>query len=247
MIAITVTQEVKDQNELTESVGSIKTYNTYPNKFWVTERMVGGYNQSTPELDALHIADGFREVVQPTYDQATQIRGAIFFDAGNDYFTYTVIDKTDEQIQSELIVKSEGRKQEIIQADIVSSAEASAQTSDDDTSLDNQDLFPMWSGDSNEYALDYKVQDFTVDNVLALYKVVQAHTSQPTWIPRDTPALFTRIQLDVVLEWVQPSGAQDAYNIGDRVWFGVETDVYESTVDANVFAPLVVAGQWILI
>ena len=105
----------------------------------------------------------------------------------------------------------------------------------------------MWSGDSNEYALDYKVQDFTVDNELALYKVVQAHTSQPTWIPRDTPALFTRIQLDVVLEWVQPTGAQDAYNIGDRVWFGVETDVYESTVDANVFAPLVVAGQWILI
>jgi len=243
MIAITVTQEVKDQNELSEIVGSIKTYSVYPNKFWVTERIVGGYANRTD----LHIVDGFRDVVQPTYDQAKQYRGDIYFDVGNDYFTYYVIDKTDEQLQSEAIQESELRKEEIIQADIVATAEANAQASDDDSSLDNQPLFPMWSGDGNEYALGYKVQDFTVDNVLALYKVVQAHTSQPSWIPRNVPALFTRIQLDVVLEWVQPTGAQDAYNIGDRVWFGVETDVYESTVDANVFAPLVVAGQWILI
>ena len=243
MIAIEITQQVKEQNELSEAVGSIKTYSTYPNKFWVTERIIGGYLYRTD----LHDVDGFREVVQPTIDQATQYRGAIYFDAGNDYFTYYVNNKTDEQIQSELVADSETRKQEIIQATLVREAEVTAQASSDEESLTSQPLFPMWSGDGNEYALGFKVQDFTVDNILALYRVVQAHTSQPTWIPRDTPALFTRIQLDVVLEWVQPTGAQDAYNIGDRVWFGVETDVYESTVDANVFAPLVVAGQWILV
>ena len=243
MIAITVTQIVKDQNELSEAVGSIKTYSDYPNKFWVTERVVGGYLYRTD----LHIPDGFRDVVQPSYNTETQSRGAIYFDEPNDYFTYFVIDKTDAQIQAEKVSASEQRKTEIIQADIVVTAEAEAQASDDDTSLDNQPLFPFWSGDGNEYALGFKVQDFTVDNELALYKVVQAHTSQPTWNPANTPALFTRIQLDVVLEWVQPTGAQDAYNIGDQVWFGVETDVYESTVDANVFAPLVVAGQWVLV
>ena len=243
MIAITVTQIVKDQNELSEAVGSIKTYSTYPNKYWVTERVVGGYLYRTD----LHEADGFRDVVNAVYDPETQSRGAIYYDDVNDYFTYVVIDKTDEQIQAEKVSESEGRKQEIIQADIVVKAETEAQLADDETSLDNQPLFPMWSGDGNEYALDYKVQDFTVDNELALYKVVQAHTSQPNWNPANVPALFTRIQLDVVLEWVQPTGAQDAYNIGDQVWFGVETDVYESTVDANVFAPLVVAGQWQLI
>ena len=189
MIAITVTQEVKDQNELTEAVGSIKTYSAYPNKFWVTERVVGGYLGRTD----LHIPDGFRDVVAASYDPETQSRGAIYFDTPNDYFTYFVIDKTDAQIQAEKVSESEQRKTEIIQTTLVREAEVTAQASTDEESLTSQPLFPFWSGDGNEYALGYKVQDFTVDNELALYKVVQAHTSQPTWNPANTPALFTRI------------------------------------------------------
>ena len=244
MIGITVTQIVKDQNELAEAVGSIKTYSDYPNKFWVTERVVGGYLNRVD----LHEVDGFRPVIQPSYNTETQSRGAIYFDTPNDYFTYYVIDKTDAQIQAEKVSASEQRKTEIIQADIVMVAEENAQASDDTDSLNNQDLFPLWSGDGNEYALDYKVQAFDDLNELSLYKCVQAHTSQPNWNPPNVPALFTKVSYPgQVDEWVQPTGAQDAYNIGDRVWFGTETDVYESTVDANVFAPLVVAGQWVLV
>lgn len=44
-------------------------------------------------------------------------------------------------------------------------------------------------------------------------------------------------------EWKQPTGAHDAYKKGDRVTHKGET--WESTVDANVWEPGVVAGLWV--
>jgi len=245
MIAITITQIVKDQNEISEAVGSIKTYSDFPNKYWVTERVVGGYLYRTD----LHESDGFKDVVQPSYNTKTQRKGAIYYDDVNDYFTYFVIDKTEAQIQTEKIAESEQRKEEIIQADIVVKAETEAQNADDTDSLNNQDLFPMWSGYSVEYALDHKVQSFDTSNELILYKVVQAHTSQPDWNPESVPALFTRVAFpDEILVFVQPTGAQDAYNIGDKVWFpDVDTEVYESVIDANVWSPTAYPAGWVLV
>lgn len=46
-------------------------------------------------------------------------------------------------------------------------------------------------------------------------------------------------------EFVQPTGAHDAYNIGDRVTF--EGQVYESTIDANVYSPSAYPAGWTLI
>lgn len=44
-------------------------------------------------------------------------------------------------------------------------------------------------------------------------------------------------------EWVQPTGAHDAYNTGDRVMYdGIE---YESTIDANVWSPDVYPQGWV--
>lgn len=43
-------------------------------------------------------------------------------------------------------------------------------------------------------------------------------------------------------EWVQPTGAQDAYNTGDRVTF--EGAVYTSTIDANVWSPTGYPAGW---
>lgn len=43
-------------------------------------------------------------------------------------------------------------------------------------------------------------------------------------------------------DWVQPTGAHDAYNTGDRVMFN--GDVWESTTDANVWAPDVYPDGW---
>lgn len=43
-------------------------------------------------------------------------------------------------------------------------------------------------------------------------------------------------------EWVQPSGATDAYNAGDQVTYNGE--VFESVIDANVWSPDAHAAGW---
>lgn len=77
-----------------------------------------------------------------------------------------------------------------------------------------------------------------------LYRVVQAHTSQEGWEPDKVPALFTEIaKPGEIPEWRQPTGAQDAYNIGDLVRYNGQ--VWESTIDNNVWAPGT-SNLWIL-
>lgn len=69
------------------------------------------------------------------------------------------------------------------------------------------------------------------------YRCEQDHTSQQGWEPPNVPALWTRIgKPGEVPEWVQPTGAQDAYQHGDHVMHnGAE---WVSTYDGpNVWEP----------
>lgn len=93
------------------------------------------------------------------------------------------------------------------------------------------DAFPMWAA-GIAYAVGYRVR---YDG--KLYRCVQAHTSQDSWTPDATPALWTRIgdPGDEWPEWVQPTGAQDAYAMGDKV--SHDGAHWESTADANVWEP----------
>jgi len=43
-------------------------------------------------------------------------------------------------------------------------------------------------------------------------------------------------------DWVQPTGAHDAYNIGDRVRY--QGKIWESTINGNVWAPDVYPAGW---
>ncbi|MCD1285245.1 hypothetical protein, partial [Brevibacterium sp. CCUG 69071] len=43
-------------------------------------------------------------------------------------------------------------------------------------------------------------------------------------------------------EWVEPTGAHDAYNTGDQVTF--EGTVYESVIDANTWSPSAYPAGW---
>lgn len=100
---------------------------------------------------------------------------------------------------------------------------------EDETALTVIDLFPLWKT-NKAYALNDRVQYSEV-----LYKCVQAHTSQDNWTPDQTPALWTSVSVEDWPEWVQPTGAQDAYNTGDQVSHSDKHWV--STVDANVWEP----------
>lgn len=89
----------------------------------------------------------------------------------------------------------------------------------------------------------YKIGDI-VQYSGALYKIVQAHTSQADWTPKLTPALFAPvIPIGTIAEYVQPTGAQDAYKTGDKVAFNGKT--YESLIDANVWSPADYPSGWV--
>lgn len=103
----------------------------------------------------------------------------------------------------------------------------------DEDALTGVTLFPHWAADV-EYEVDYRVQYGE-----KLYRVVQAHTSQEDWTPDATPALYTEVaKPGEIPVWKQPTGAQDAYNKGDKVHYPDEAGpVYVSDVDANTWAP----------
>jgi len=81
-----------------------------------------------------------------------------------------------------------------------------------------------------------------------LVEVIQGHTTQADWEPDDVPALF-KIHRSPTAEtppdWVQPTGAHDAYAIGERVTF--EGQVWESVIDANTYSPTAYPAGWLLI
>ena len=103
----------------------------------------------------------------------------------------------------------------------------------DEDALDGVELFPAWLTNI-DYAVDYRVRYLT-----KLYRCVQAHTSQADWTPDKTPALWTEVaKPGEIPVWRQPTGAQDAYNKGDKVHYpDKDGSVYVSIVDSNTWAP----------
>ena len=104
-----------------------------------------------------------------------------------------------------------------------------AVTLDDETALTGVELFPAWV-----VGKAYAVSDRAQYNG-TLYKCVQEHTSQDDWTPDATPALWVVVSIDEYPEWVQPTGAHDAYNTGDKVSYNGKR--YVCTIDANTYAP----------
>lgn len=100
---------------------------------------------------------------------------------------------------------------------------------DDKSALEVSEFFPLWQN-ATAYAINDRVRYGDI-----LYKCVQAHTSQSDWTPDVVPALWTRVSVEEFPEWVQPTGAQDAYNQGDKVSHNDKHWI--SDVDANVWEP----------
>ena len=104
-----------------------------------------------------------------------------------------------------------------------------AVTLDDETALTGVELFHTWVV-GKEYAVSDRAQYNGT-----LYKCIQAHTSQAEWAPDATHALWVVVSIDEYPEWVQPTGAHDAYNKGDKVSYNGKR--YVCTIDANTYAP----------
>lgn len=107
---------------------------------------------------------------------------------------------------------------------------------DDAAALGAMAIYPAW-----EIGTAYAVNDRRRYGDL-LYKCVQAHTSQADWTPDATPALWVKVSVDEWPEWVQPTGAHDAYNTGDKVTYNGKR--YISLIDANVYSPDAYPAGW---
>lgn len=104
-------------------------------------------------------------------------------------------------------------------------------TLDDATALTGVELFPPWK------LIAYSVGDRVQYNG-TLYKCVQAHTAQSDWTPDATPALWVIVTVEEWPEWVQPTGAQDAYAKDAKVTHNGErwiSDVYSNVWEPGVY------------
>lgn len=101
----------------------------------------------------------------------------------------------------------------------------------DTDALQGIELFPKWRDDS-EYSVDDRVRYGDT-----LYKCLQAHTAQASWTPDVSPSLWVRVDdpSQEWPEWVQPTGATDAYPKGGKV--SHNNRHWISEIDANVYEP----------
>ena len=116
--------------------------------------------------------------------------------------------------------------------------ESLAITLDDTTALTGVELFPVWATDT-AYVVGDRVQYNGV-----LYKCIQAHTSQADWMPDATPALWVIVSVEEWPEWIQPTGAHDAYDKDAKVSHNGKH--WKSTIDANVYEPGVYGWEEII-
>lgn len=96
------------------------------------------------------------------------------------------------------------------------------------------EIYPQWNGNGYDYFAGERV---TYEGTY--YRCIQNHTSQADWTPDTAVSLWVSISdpTEEYPEWIQPAGAHDAYEKGDKVshldkhWI--------SDIDANVYEPSV--------
>lgn len=100
----------------------------------------------------------------------------------------------------------------------------------DEEAYEAPELFPMWQ--IKAYQTGDRVQYKGL-----LYKCLQAHTAQSDWTPETAVSLWVRVDDPSVEypEWIQPTGAHDAYAKGAKVSHNEKHWI--SDVDGNVWEP----------
>lgn len=113
---------------------------------------------------------------------------------------------------------------------------------DDADAANAVSLFPNFSPEGKTYSVGdrFRYND-------ELYRVLQEHVSNGEWTPDNAPSLYAKVLTDPEgkpLVWVQPDST-NAYMTGDRVLYPDENgDVYESTIDNNVWSPAEYPQGW---
>lgn len=108
----------------------------------------------------------------------------------------------------------------------------------DEDALEAVNLFENW------HSGEPYVKDQRVNFEGTLYKCLQPHTSQEAWTPTAAPSLWAKVLIpdaNVIPEWEQPNST-NPYMRGDKVMFNGQ--VYESTIDNNIWSPSAYPAGW---
>ena len=97
-----------------------------------------------------------------------------------------------------------------------------------------ESVYPAWDSKGYSYFAGERVSYED-----KYYRCIQDHKSQVDWTPDTAVSLWVSISdpSEEYPEWVQPTGAHDAYNKGDKVSHNEKHWV--SDVDSNVWEPSV--------
>lgn len=117
------------------------------------------------------------------------------------------------------------------QKEIVGLIKGTLPTASDEVALQHADWYPVWRPDIHVKPGDR----LTYDGVL--YRCLQGHDTQETWMPPDSPSLWAKVLIpdpDVIPAWEQPEST-NGYSKGDKV---THLDkAWESLVDNNIWEP----------
>lgn len=145
----------------------------------------------------------------------------------------------EEKLQRALEINRKINQNKII-SDIAAKQMIRADELTDEEKAELVGLYPNYA-----VGIAYAVGDIINYNG-TLYEVIQAHTSQADWKPNEVPAVYKKIVPEgVIPEWVEPTGAHDAYMKGDKVIY--ENKIYVSVIDNNTWSPTAYPQGWKLV
>lgn len=190
------------------------------------EEAAAVYSADTDEFYPLDASDlwsggGYRVEEVDTVPDA--VAPGYFYYSGGEFFT------TPEKEAALAEVEAQKAAPALASLAFVTLAEAGQ--IDDAAATENVGQFAEWT-----YPADYAVGNIR-RYAGALYRCVQAHTSQSDWTPPAAASLWTKVgdPAEEWPEWAQPVGAHDAYELGAKVAHnGVK---WVSTAAANVWEP----------
>nr|DAZ27108.1 MAG TPA: ChiA1-BD-binding domain protein [Caudoviricetes sp.] len=123
----------------------------------------------------------------------------------------------------------------------INSSVAASMLSDADA-MKFSTLYDKYSDDNVEYKKG-KLVRFNGN----VYRCEKDHMSQLGWNPENDASEWSKVNIasDGIDIWIQPTGAHNAYNIGDKVHYpDADSDVYVSLIDGNVWSPEVYLAGW---
>lgn len=194
--------------------------------------VVENFNRSI----SLMKAHGFKPVIkdEPGHDVETQYCKFVGYQDTGYYVRFMYELEDIEFSEAEIQNKDAQKAMEMLNMDF----QAQVQTLSDEQALQVQSVFPLWQADV-DYVVNFKVRHNDI-----LYKVLQAHHSQPDWEPDVAVSLFAKVLVvegDEIPDWEQPDST-NAYMTGDKVKYNGK--VYESVIDNNVWAPDAYPQGW---